>query len=144
MILGEDYELEFGRGALLREGHDLAIAACGVEVAQALEAAERLDKQGVSARVLNLASVDPIDESLLSDAAAECGAILTVEEHQIRGGLGDAVAQAVARTCPVPIEMLGMDDSFGQSGEAQELLAHYGLDAAGIVAAAGRLMQRQG
>ena len=144
VILGEDYQLELGRGALLREGHDLAIAACGVEVAQALEAAERLEQQGVSARVLNLASVDPIDESLLRDAAQECGAILTVEEHQIRGGLGDAVAQAVARTCPVPIEMLGMDDSFGQSGSADELLAHYGLDAAGIVLGANRLLQRKG
>ncbi len=144
VILGEDYQLELGRGALLREGHDLAIAACGVEVAQALEAAERLEQQGVSARVLNLASVDPIDESLLRDAAQECGAILTVEEHQIRGGLGDAVAQAVARTCPVPIEMLGMDDCFGQSGSADELLAHYGLDAAGIVLGANRLLQRKG
>ncbi len=143
VVFGEGYRFELGRGALLRQGSDLAIAACGVEVAEALEAAELLATRGIEARVLDLATIDPLDEELVEAAAAECGALLTVEEHQIRGGLGDAVAQALGRRHPVPLELAGMDDSFGQSGTAAELLAHYGLDAAGIAARAERLIERK-
>ena len=144
VVLGEDYQFEVGKGAVLRDGDDLAICACGVEVAQALEAAERLDAEGISTRVVNLSTIDPLDEDLVEACARECGAVLTVEEHQIRGGLGDAVAQALARRCPVPMEPMGMDDQFGQSGKASELLGHYGLDAAGIAARARTLLTRKG
>ena len=144
VILGDDYRFELGRGTVLREGTDLAICACGVEVAEALEAAEMLCAEGIEARVINLSTVDPMDEELVATAARECGAILTVEEHQIRGGLGDAVAQAVVKHQPVLMDMVGMDGEFGQSGPPTELLAHYGLDAAGIAARARQLLRRKG
>ncbi|MDF1836961.1 MAG: transketolase C-terminal domain-containing protein [Planctomycetota bacterium] len=143
VIFAEDYKFELGKGAILREGTDLCIAACGVCVAPALQAAEELAKSGVEARVINLATIDPIDRDLILDSAERCGAILTVEEHQIRGGLGDAVAQVVVHGKPVPMQMLGMDNAFGQSGTADELLAHYGLDAPAIVARSQELMQRK-
>ena len=143
VILSEQYRFELGRGAVLRRGDDLAIVACGVEVAEALEAAERLSREGVEARVVNMASIDPIDEDLLERCARECGAVLTVEEHQVRGGLGDAVAQALARRAPTPMELVGVDDQFGQSGSASELLAHYGLDGASIAERAKSLLARK-
>jgi transketolase len=144
VILGDDYRFKLGRGTVLRDGTDLAICACGVEVAEALDAAELLFAKGIYARVINLSTVDPMDEELVAAAARECGAILTVEEHQIRGGLGDAVAQAVVKHCPVPMEMVGMDGEFGQSGPPTDLLTHYGLDANGIAARAQELLQRKG
>jgi transketolase len=143
VVLGDDYEFEIGRGAVLREGSDLAIAACGVEVAEALAAAELLAADGIQARVLNLACIDPLDEELVTLAAQECGAILTAEEHQVHGGLGDAVASAVARNCPVPMEMAGMHGEFGQSGTAAQLLAHYRLDGAGLAERARELLKRK-
>jgi transketolase len=143
VVLGEDYEFKIGRGAVLREGNDLAIAACGVEVSEALGAAKLLAADGIQARVLNLATIDPLDEDLVALAASECGAILTAEEHQVHGGLGDAVASAVARTCPVPVEMAGMHGEFGQSGTAAQLLAHYRLDAAGLAERARELLKRK-
>lgn len=143
VVLGEDYTFEIGKGALLRQGEDLAIVACGVEVAEALGAADLLAKDGIQARVINMATIDPIDRDMISAAARECGAILTAEEHQIRGGLGDAVAQAVTATHPCPVAMAGMDDAFGQSGTAGELLAHYELDAPGLAARARTLLQRK-
>lgn len=143
VLLGEDYALALGRGAVLREGGDLAIAACGVEVAEALAAAEILAGEGVQARVLDLASVDPIDADLVERAARDCGVLLVAEEHQVRGGLGDAVAHVLAERHPVPLAFAGMDDAFGQSGKASELLAHYGLDGAGLAARARRLLRRK-
>ena len=143
VVLGEDYTFEIGKGALLRQGEDLAIVACGVEVAEALGAADLLAEDGIQARVINMAPIDPLDDAMISTAARECGAILTAEEHQIRGGLGDAVAQAVTGTHPCPVAMAGMDDAFGQSGTATELLAHYGLDAAGLATRARALLQRK-
>jgi transketolase len=143
VVLGEDYTFQLGRGAVLRDGGDVALAACGVEVAEVLGAAALLSAEGIEARVLNLSTVDPIDAELVEAAARDCGAILVAEEHQIRGGLGDAVAQTVVRRCPVPVELVGMDDSFGQSGKADELIAHYGLDAASIAARAKDLLRRK-
>ena len=143
VILDDSYRFELGKASVLREGSDLAICACGVEVAPALEAAEQLAQGGVQARVINAATIDPLDEECILEAARECGAILTVEEHQIHGGLGDSVAQTVGRGCPVPIEMAGMKGEFGQSGTPDELLAHYGLDSAGIVRHAETLLARK-
>ncbi|MFT4648149.1 MAG: transketolase [Glaciecola sp.] len=143
VIFSDDYQFKIGKGAILREGSDICIAACGVCVAPALQAAEQLSELGIQARVINLATIDPIDADLILDSAEHCGAILTVEEHQIRGGLGDAVAQAVVHGKPVPMAMLGMNNSFGQSGTAEQLLAHYGLDAPAIVARSQELLQRK-
>lgn len=143
IVFADDYQMELGKAALLREGSDLAIIACGVEVAEALGAAELLAADGVQARVINMSTIDPIDADAVAAAARDCGAILTAEEHQIRGGLGDAVAQAAAASVPCPISMAGMDDEFGQSGTAGQLLAHYGLDAAGLAARAKDLLARK-
>ncbi len=142
ILFSEDYRFEIGKGAVLREGTDLCLVACGVTVAAALEAADLLAQQGTNARVINLATIDPIDTELLVQSARQCGAVLTVEEHQIRGGLGDAVAHVLVHHHPVPMDMLGMDDEFGQSGGADELLAHYGLDASSIARRAQELLRR--
>jgi transketolase len=143
IVFGDDYRFEIGRGALLRDGGDIALAACGVEVAEVLEAAEILAKEGIEARVLCLASVDPIDGDMIQQAAEECGAILTAEEHQLNGGFGEAVARVLVESRPVPMDMVGMRGEFGQSGTATQLLAHYGLDGASIAARARKLIARK-
>lgn len=143
VIFGASYRFAVGKGALLREGRDLAIAANGVTVAPALEAAALLAEQGLQARVMSLASVSPLDTEMVLAAARECGAILTVEEHQVNGGLGSAVAETVGEGHPVPIYRHGMRGTFGQSATAEVLLAHYGLDAAGIAARAKDLHSRK-
>ena len=144
VVLADEYQFEIGRGTLLRDGGDVALAACGVEVAEVLEAAEILAREGIEARVLGLASIDPIDGELIRQAAEECGAILTAEEHQVNGGLGEAVAHVLVESWPVPMHMVGMRGEFGQSGKAGELIAHYGLDGASIAAAAKDLIARKG
>ena len=143
IVFSEDYRFEFGKAAMLREGGDLAIVAMGVTVAAAIEAADILSGMGIEARVLNMSTISPLDRDSIASAARDCGAILTAEEHQENGGLGEAVAQAVVGTHPVPMEMCGMSGSFGQSGTGDELLAHYGLDAAGLVARAQQLLNRK-
>jgi len=143
VIFGDEYRLELGRGAILRDGSDLCIAACGVELAEAMIAADILANRNIEARVVNLACIDPIDVDLIVDSAEHCGAILTAEEHQIRGGFGDAVAQVVVRHHPVPMDLVGMDDSFGQSGPASDLIRHYGLDGPSLADRAETLMQRK-
>jgi len=143
IVFSEDYRFEFGKAAMLREGGDLAIVAMGVTVAAAIEAADILSGMGIEARVLNMSTISPLDRDAIASAARDCGAILTAEEHQENGGLGEAVAQAVVGTHPVPMEMCGMSGSFGQSGTGDELLAHYGLDAAGLVARAQELLKRK-
>lgn len=144
IVFDESYEFVFGKAARLREGSDLAIVAMGVTVAPALEAAEILAKEGIQARVINMSTLKPLDADAISAAAQDCGAIMTAEEHQENGGLGEAVAHAVALSHPVPMKMCAMHDQFGQSGTGDQLLAHYGLDAAGLVAGAKELMQRKG
>ncbi|QDV09690.1 1-deoxy-D-xylulose-5-phosphate synthase [Planctomycetes bacterium Poly30] len=144
IVFADSYEFVFGKAALLREGTDLAIIAMGVTVAPAMEAAEALAREGIQARVLNMSTIKPLDVEAITRAASDCGAILTVEEHQENGGLGDAVAQAVVLNHPVPMKMCAMHDQFGQSGTGDELLAHYGLHAAGITASAKELMKRKG
>lgn len=127
-----DYRYEIGKGDLLREGSDLTLVASGLLVTQALEAAERLAKEGISARVINIHTIKPIDREMIAAAAEETHRIFTVEEHNIIGGLGAAVAEVVCETCPVPVTRIGMNDCYGQSGPAAELLTYYGLDADGI------------
>jgi len=143
IVMDADYRFEIGKGAVLREGTDLAIVACGVEVSAALDAAELLAADGIQARVINMATIKPIDADLLEKAARECGAILTAEEHQAAGGLGSAVCEVIAAVHPVPVEVVGVGDSFGESGTSDELLQRFGLDAASLAERARGLQRRK-
>ena len=127
-----DYKFEIGKGIVLREGKDVAILANGLEVAEALEAAEMLAKDGIDAKVINIHTIKPLDEELVLAAAKETGKVVTVEEHSIIGGLGGAVSELLAEKCPTPVLRIGIMDVFGESGPAKELIAKYGLDAKGI------------
>jgi transketolase len=113
-------------------------------VGLALEAADKLAKKGVEARVLNMHTVKPLDEAAVLKAAKDCGAIVTVEEHSVIAGLGSAVAELTARKNPVPVEMVGIEDTFGESGEPPEILEKYGLTAAKVLDAARRALKRKG
>lgn len=139
----EPYRFEIGRATRLREGRDLTIIACGVMVAPALEAAENLSTKGIHARVLDMATIKPIDREAIAAAAVETGAIVTAEEHNVIGGLGGAVAEVVVAETPVPVEMVGVRDRFGQSGTPGELLGAYDLTAESIVRAAKRVLERK-
>ena len=127
----ETYEFQIGRGVTLREGTDVTIVATGLMVAAALEAADLLAEKGVSAEVINIHTIKPLDEELVRASAAKTGHVVTCEEHSVIGGLGDAVLSALAAN-PVPVRKVGVNDVFGESGPAVDLLAKYGLDAAGI------------
>lgn len=133
------YEFELGKGVLLREGTDVTIVACGLMVQAALEAAETLAEKGVSAEVINIHTIKPLDEELVRASAAKTGRVVTAEEHSVIGGLGDAVLAALAEN-PVPVRKLGVNDVFGESGPAVDLLHKYGLDAEGVVAAVEALL----
>jgi transketolase len=140
IVHAADYEFRVGRAGLLRAGSDVTIIANGVMVSRALEAAELLTGEAVSARVLNMATVSPIDRDAIVDAAQSTGAIVTVEEHTVRGGLGGAVAEVVVTEQPVPMRILGVPGVFAPTGSAQFLLDHFGLNAAGIASAVRELM----
>lgn len=130
----DNYTFQIGKGELLREGSDVAILANGLMVHEALDAAEALAQSGISARVINLATIKPLDEEIVLQAARECGKIVTVEEHNIIGGLGEAVCACVAEHCPVPVKRIGVNDAFGHSGPAADLLRQFGLCADNIAA----------
>lgn len=132
-VFDETYRFEIGKGNVLREGSDVAIIATGLMVAEALAAAETLAAQGVNARVINMATIKPIDKELVIAAAKETGVLVTVEEHSIIGGLGSAVTETVCEACPVPVVRVGVEDKFGASGPAVEMLKIYGLCAENIV-----------
>lgn len=128
-----DYKFEIGKGIVLRDGKDCTIIATGLEVNEALQAAEQLAAKGVDAQVINMHTIKPLDEELIVAAAQKTGRIFTVEEHSIIGGLGDAVASVLAEKCPVKLTKIGVNDVFGESGPAVALLHKYKLDAEGIV-----------
>jgi transketolase len=132
---------EIGQAQVLREGTDVALIACGPLLYEALLAAEALSEKGIEARVINNASVKPMDEATIIAAAKECGAIVTIEEAQAAGGMGSAVCELLSRTSPIPIERIGLEDTFGQSGEPRELLEHYRLTAPWIEKAAKRVIK---
>ena len=132
-VYDEGFTCDVAFANVLREGSDISIMACGVEVAQALAAADALAAEGISAEVVDVMSVKPRDEETIIASAAKTGRVLTVEEHSIYGGMGSAVAELLGEKHPVPVTRLGLT-TFGQSGDAAELLAYYGLDAAGIAA----------
>ncbi len=129
----EEFAFEIGKGQTLRDGEDVTIIATGIMVSTSLEAARILDEKGIHARVLNIHTIKPLDAELIIKAAAETGAIVTAEEHNIIGGLGSAVAECVAESCPVPVLRVGVKDEFGRSGKVPPLLKLYGLDADAIV-----------
>jgi transketolase len=142
-VYGDDHRFEIGKGHVVRDGSDVTIVACGVEVTRAIEAAVQLAEDKISARVVNMATIKPIDSALLARCAAETGAIVTAEDHNIHGGLGGAVAEALAATHPCPIEFVGVADTFGASGEPEELAHHFRISAPFIAEAARRAMARK-
>ena len=131
-----DYKFEAGKGVTVAEGKDVTIVASGITVDMALTAKELLKAEGIDARVINIHTIKPIDRDIIVKAAEETGAIVTVEEHNILGGLGAAVAEVVCETKPVPVVRVGIEDSFGRSGKVPALLEFYGLTPANIVAKA--------
>ena len=133
-----DYKFALGKGVLLADGSDVTLVATGIMVAMALEAKELLAAEGISARVINIHTIKPIDQAILEKAAAETGAIVTAEEHNVIGGLGSAVAEAVGESCPVPVLRVGVKDTYGHSGTVPALLEAYGLTPSAIVDAAKR------
>ena len=131
-VFDESYKFEIGKGNVLVEGTDATIIASGLMVNEALMAAESLKTEGISARVVNMATIKPIDRDIIIDSAKKTGVIVTAEEHNIIGGLGSAVTEVVCETVPVPVVRVGVNDVFGKSGPAVELLHIYGLDAKNI------------
>lgn len=143
VVTDEDTRFEFGKGKIYREGNDVAIIVCGVMLAEAIEAADQLSIDGIYARVINIHTVKPIDEDIIIEASEDCGAIVTAEEHQIFGGFGSAVAEVVVQNHPVPMELIGIRDSFGKSGKPGELMQAYHLKAPDIITAAHRALERK-
>ena len=131
-----NYKFEIGKGVTMADGSDVSIVASGITVHIALDAAKLLAEQGISARVINIHTIKPIDRDILTKAAKETGAILTVEEHNIIGGLGSAVCEVVSGECPVPVVRMGMMDEYGRSASAAQLLEYYGYTAENIAAKA--------
>ena len=128
----EDYKFELGKGVVLREGKDVAIIATGLPVANCLEAAEKLAAEGIDAKVINIHTIKPLDEELIVAAAKETGKVVTVEEHSVIGGLGSAVCDVLCDQAPTKVLKIGINDTFGESGPAVELVKKYGLDADSI------------
>lgn len=134
-ILEDLPPFELGKANVVRDGKDIALITCGVEVAECMKAADLLAEQGIDALVLNAATIKPLDDEAVAEVAQKCGRVMTVEEHQIIGGLGEAVASSLAHSgVAVPLRLHGMKGEFGQTGPAKNLLDHYRLDAAGIAA----------
>lgn len=135
-----DQKFEIGKGQLLKDGNDISIFATGHMVWEALQAAYELEMDGINARVINIHTVKPVDEEIIIKAARETKAIITVEEHQIMGGFGSAVAEVVVRNHPVPMDFVGMNDSFGESGQPKELMEKFGLTTMEIIKRVRRLI----
>lgn len=143
VIFDDGYKFELGKSVTLKEGNACTVIACGLMTGVALEAWELLHLEGIDVRVINMATIKPIDRDAIVKAAQETGAIVTAEEHSILGGLGSAVAEVVVETNPVPMERVGIKDTFGESGTPTELLEKYGLTAKDIVAAVKRAIGRK-
>ncbi len=140
-IHGADREFEVGRAYVLREGADVTLAACGVMVAKALEAAGMLAAEGISAEVVDVSTVKPLDAETIIASASKTKAVLTCEEHSVIGGMGSAVAELLSQECPVRVMRIGIQDVFGTSGEPEELMEHFGLGKDHLVSAAKDLIQ---
>lgn len=138
----ETYQFAIGKGELLHEGNDIAIIANGLLTAEAVEAARMLEAEGIAARVINMATIKPLDEELVLKAAKECGKIVTCEEHSVIGGLGEAVCSFLSETYPTPVRRIGVNDEFGHSGPAGPLLKQFGLCADHIAEVAREFLGR--
>ena len=136
VIFDKDYKFEIGRGVKLADGTDVSLIATGIEVEQALAARELLAAEGISASVVNIHTIKPLDEDLVVAEAQKTGAVVTCEDHSNIGGLGGAVAECLSAKCPTPVLRVGVEDTFGRSGPAKELVSYFGLDAAAIAAKA--------
>ncbi len=143
LLFAKDYRFEIGKANIVREGKDAAIIANGIMVSKALEAAAELSSSGIEVSVVNVASVKPLDQETIIRVAAECGAVITAEEHTIIGGLGSAVAEVLGENRPTPMLRIGLKDSFGESGRPLELLEKYGLTKDEIVKAVRAVMERK-
>ncbi len=142
-IFPADYRFEIGKGCEMAPGSDLTFITTGLMTAQALAAAELLRKEGISARVVHLGTIKPLDAEIVLKVARETGAIVTAEEHSVVGGLGGAVAELLSERCPVPLKRVGIQDRFGTSGKAEELLKYFGLTPEDLVEAAREIRQRK-
>jgi transketolase len=132
-----------GKANVLREGKDATVIGCGLMLSEALSAADMLSKEGIEVSVINMHTIKPIDEDIIRKYAEQTGAVVTAEEHQITGGLGSAVSEVLGRTCPVPVEMVAVKDTFGESGTPEELMSKYGLKDVDIVEAIKRVLARK-
>ena len=143
IITREEDTFVVGKANILREGKDATVIACGVMVAEALSAADKLKAEGINLKVVNMHTIKPIDVEMIVKSAQETGALVTAEEHQMAGGVGSAVAEVLAQHYPCPMEIVGVKDSFGESGSPAQLLAHYGLKDVNIVEAVKRAIARK-
>lgn len=141
VLTDERTPFEIGKAYCCREGSDVAIIACGVMVYESLVAAERLKQKGINAMVINLHTIKPIDRAAIVEAASKCRAVVTAEEHQRMGGMGSAVAEVLAEECPVPVRMVGIQDTFGESGDPSTLMREYGLTSDAVIAAVMEVIQ---
>jgi transketolase len=143
ILTRDDTPFEIGKANILKNGNDVAIMACGTMVYESLMASEILEKKGIYAKVINIHTIKPMDEKIIIATAKECGAIVTAEEHQIYGGFGSGIAEILVKNYPVPIEMIGLDDKFGESGDGMDLIAKFGLKDINIVNAALKVLKRK-
>jgi len=143
VLYAEDMDFRVGQGIELRTGKDATLIACGIMVAKCLEAADRLQEEGIQVTVIDMHTIKPIDRELIARKARETGAILTAEEHSILGGLGSAVCEVVCEECPVPVLRMGLNDVFGQSGSPDELMEYYGLTVEKIIENTGILIKKK-
>ncbi|MFB3915799.1 MAG: transketolase family protein [Terriglobales bacterium] len=143
VIYGPEDEFEIGKAKVHGNGQDVAIIACGLEVSQSLVAQAKLQEEGIAARVIDMHTLKPLDEAAVAQAACECGAIVTAEEHVLEGGLGSLVARAVAQSHPAPMEFVGINNTYAESGTPEQLIEKYGLTAPHIVQAVKRVVKRK-
>lgn len=143
VMFDENHKFKIGKGNFLRKGSDITLVATGIMTAKALEASEQLEKEGINTRLIEMHTIKPLDEKILIEAARETGAIVTVEEHNIYGGLGSAVAEVLIKDNPVPMETIGIPDTFAESGGYEELLDKYGMGVSHIVKSARKVLKRK-
>ena len=140
VVHGDDFKFEIGKGEVLRDGSDIAIIANGLMVAEALDAAEVLARDGIEAMVVNMGTIKPLDEELVVEAARKCGKVITAEEHSVIGGLGEAVCAVLSEKLPTPVKRVGVNDEFGHSGPFGPLLKQFGLSAENLVKVAKSML----
>lgn len=144
VIYEEGLSFTLGKAISLRDGEDVTLIACGIMVEKALRASEILQQEGIKARVLDMHTIKPLDEEAVLSAARETGALVTAEDHLVAGGLGGAVAELLASRCPIPLERIGLQDTFGETGDPERLFEKYGMTAEDLAAAARRAIARKG